>query len=203
MRITLFKHSAIVVSLILASWGLLFSVSAQPPLQENTPSASSTSTPTQVPLPELPQTLSDLQSLFQKTNEACHLPCFWSIRPGYTTETEIVSFLQSNALFSNVPEREYDFRESPEKSPFLVLSFDSTDNVVSTTTMIVRNPSTWLPAETLELPYLLSTMPSMPAAYIGINITTFQMFLILIYKEGVWARYTFELHEAGESIKSI
>jgi hypothetical protein len=189
-----------VVIITLVSAGLLISAYADGRIEEVSQRATLTPTPSQIPLPERPETLSDIQALLQTPDEACQLPCFWEIRPGYTTEEEITEFLQPVAVGSNAPELHYAFREEPSQEAIFYISFGVEDGVVSSISVILDTPSEWLPAETLELPHLLSIITSTPSAYLSINITTQRAFLTFAYDEGIMAAYSFELHIEGETL---
>ena len=100
-----------------------------------------------------------------------------------------MAFLQPVSVGDNLPELQYVFREAPEQEPIFYVSFGVRDNLVTETSVVIYNPSAWLPAETLELSYLLSAMLSVPEVYLSINITVGRVFLTLAYDEGVFARY--------------
>lgn len=186
--------------LTLISGGLLFSPPLDHVVEEATPRPTLTPSPTQIPLPERPETLADIQTLLQEVDQNCHLPCFWGFIAGHTTEEEVIEFLQPVAIGNNAPELQYVFRQAEDEDPIFWLSFGITGGVVSTTYVTLENPSEWLPPETLELPNLLSIMTSVPTAYLDINITTRRVFITLAYEEGVFAEYAFELHSIGESL---
>lgn len=186
--------------LTLFSGWLLFSTPTDRAVEEATLHQTLTPGTTQVPLPERPETLSDIQALLRVSDEACQLPCFWGIRPGYTTEEETIEFLQPVPVGNNAPELQYVYREEPQQDPIFSLGIGVRDNLVSLIEIIVRNPSSWLPPQTLELPQLLSTIPSVPYAYSSINITTQRLFLTFAYDEGVLVQYSFVLHIEGVSL---
>jgi hypothetical protein len=186
--------------LTLFSGALLFSTPTDHAVEEAAPRSTLTPSVTQIPLPERPETLSDIQSLLQKVDENCQLPCFWGFIPGQTTEAEVIEFLQPAAIGNNAPELHYAFREEPGEESTFYISFGVEDEMVSSISVILDTPSEWLPSETLELSHLLSIMTSVPVAYLDINITTRTVFLTLGYEEGVFAGYAFELHFIGESL---
>lgn len=181
--------------------GLLYAAFADSTTVGANPHSTSTPFPTQMPLPERPETLADIQRMLQEMGEICQLPCFWGFRPGDTTEEEIVEFLQPVAIGNNAPELHYAFSEDPEQESLFYINFGVTDGVVSLTTVILDRPSEWLPPQTLELPYLLSTTTSVPYIYSGINITTRRIFITII-RDGVYAQYAFELHIEGALLES-
>lgn len=186
--------------LTLISGGLLFLTPTDRPVEEATPRSTLTPSATQIPLPERPETLSDIQVLLQEVDENCQLPCFWGFIPGHTTEEEVIEFLQPVVIGSNAPELHYAFREEPGEESTFYINFGVENGIVSSISVILDTPSEWLPPETLELPHLLSIMTSVPAAYLDINITTRRVFITLGYEEGVFAGYAFELHFIGESL---
>lgn len=199
-------HPDYLKGLVIFTWwvlivgGSLFSMATDGIAEDANVTLTLTPNPTQIPLPERPETLSDIQALLQTPDETCQLPCFWGIRPGYTTEEEIIEFLQPVAVGNNAPELHYAFREEPGQEAIFYISFGVEDGVVSSTSVILDTPSEWLPAETLELPHLLSIIPSTPSAYLSINITTQRAFLTFAYDEGIMADYSFELHIVGETL---
>jgi len=199
-------HTDYLKGLVIFTWwvlivgGSLFSMATDGIAEDANMTLTLTRNPTQIPLPERPETLADIQTLLQEVDENCHLPCFWGFIPGHTTEEEVIEFLQPVAIGNNAPELQYVFRQAEDEDPIFWLSFGSTGGVVSTTYVTLENPSEWLPSETLELPRLLSIMTSVPTAYLDINITTRRVFITLAYEEGVFAEYAFELHSIGEAL---
>jgi hypothetical protein len=188
--------------LTLFSGGLLLLTPTDRVMEEATLRPTLTPAATQIPLPERPETLSDVQALLQEADEICELPCFWGIQPGYTPATDVIEFLEPNADFSSARESyavEYYFREEGEQQPIFSIDVGITDEVASLTEIIVSNPSEWLPAETLELPHVLSIMQSSPQAYLSISLGQRRVFLIIAYDEGVLAQYPFELHIEGDA----
>lgn len=157
-----------------------------------TPTAFATATD----IPEPPQTLEEVQELLQP-DETCQLPCFWGFRPGYSTEAEVIEFLQPQAVGNNRPDLGYIFQETPEEDPIFSLGFDVADGIVSTINVNLESPDEWLPPQTLELPYLLSIMPSIPQALISINLSQSRFFLSFAFDEGVIAQYAFKLRVKG------
>ena len=153
--------------------------------------------PARVSLPERPETLSDIQALLQSDGEDCQLPCFWGFRPGYSTEEEVFEFLQPVPIGNNAPELHYYFPEGPVQDSIFWLGFGVQEGIVSTIYVTLENPSEWLPAETLELPHLLSVMSSEPAIYFSINLSQRRYFLSLAYDEGVLVSYAFQLQVEG------
>lgn len=187
--------------LTLFSGGLLFSTPTDRVVEAATPHPTLTPAATQIPLPERPETLSDIQALLQEAEEICELPCFWGIQPGYTSAADVIGFLEPDADFSSAHESyavEYYFREEGEQQPIFSIDVGITDEVASLTEIIVSNPSEWLPAETLELPHLLSIMQSLPQAYLSISLGQRRVFLIIAYDEGVLAQYPFDLRIEGD-----
>jgi len=191
-----------VVIIALVSAGLLFSISTTSSANGIYQRATLTPAPTQIPLPERPETLTNIQALLQEPDEACELPCFWEVRPGYTTEEKIIEFLQPVAVGNNAPELHFAFREKLSKESIFDLSFGTKDGLVSETNVIINNPSEWLPPQTLELSHLLSIMPSTPSAYLSINITTQRIFLTIAYDEGVLAQYAFAIRIGNDNVVS-
>ncbi|MBK8139224.1 MAG: hypothetical protein IPK52_25970 [Chloroflexi bacterium] len=169
-------------------------------MEEATPRPTLIPSATQILFPERPETLSDIQALLQAPDEACQLPCFWGVRLGYTTEEEIIEFLQPVAVGSNAPELHYTFREEAGEEAILYLSFGVRDGIVTETDVVIHAPSEWLPDETLELSHLVSIIPSTPSAYLSINITVQRLFLTVAYDEGVLAQYSFVLGIVGETL---
>ena len=154
---------------------------------------------TEVGLSSRPETLSDIQELLQNDGEDCQLPCFWGFRLGHSTEDEVFEFLQPQAIGSNEPELIYYFPDGLVQDSIFWLGFSVQDNLLSRTIVVIDNPSEWLPDDTLQLQYLLSTLPPVTEVYLSINITTQRAFLTLAYDEGILARYVFDLHMEGPS----
>jgi hypothetical protein len=184
--------------------GLLYSAHAAGILDEVNQHPTLTPAVTQMPLPERPETLSDIQALLQERDENCQLPCFWGIRPGYTPEEEVTEFLQPVSVGNNAPELHYAFREEPRAEPIFSLSFGVSDGVVSETSVALDNVSEWLPLQTLDLSNLLIVMPSEPSVYISINLSQRRIFVDLAYSEGVLAQYGFKIRLAtGDTIDPL
>jgi hypothetical protein len=152
---------------------------------------------TELQVPDKPETLSDIQRLMQNDSEACQLPCFWGFRPSYTTEQDVLEFLQPEAIGNNPPTLIYRFMLEQER--LFSLSFGEQDGLVTLISVVIANPSEWLPNETFELNHLLETMPPPTEIYLSINITTQKVFLIFAYDEGVLAQYAFNLQTEGAS----
>jgi hypothetical protein len=170
-------------------------------MMEEAPLRPTLTPPIPISLPERPDTLSSIQRLLQEADEICELPCFWGVQPGYTPAIDVIKFLEPNADFSSASENyavEYYFREEGEQQPIFSIDVGITDEVASLTEIIVSNPSAWLPAETLELPHVLSIMRSSPQAYLSISLGQRRIFLIIAYDEGVLAQYPFELRIEGD-----
>jgi hypothetical protein len=162
-----------------------------------------TPTATQASLPEKPETLIDIQTLLEEVSESCQLPCFWGVTPGYTTAADVIEFLKPDLDYANAQEPydvEFSFRENQDQEPIFYLVFSMTDDLVVLTEVIANQPSNWLPPHTLELPHLLSIMPSVPQAYLSISLGQRRMFLTVAYDEGIVAQYPFELQVEGEVI---
>lgn len=194
------KGLMIFTGVVLVGSGALFSASADRVIEDADATLTQTPIPTQIPLPERPETLSDIQALLQTPDETCQLPCFWGVRLGYTTEEEIIEFLQPVPIGNNAPELHYTFREEAGEEVIFYLSFGVSEGIVTETNVVIHTPSEWLPSETLELPHLLSTMPSVPIAYLSINITVQRLFLTVAFDEGVLAQYSFVLDIVGETL---
>jgi len=194
------KGLMIFTGVVLVGSGALFSASADRVIEDVEVTLTQTPIPTQIPLPERPETLADIQALLQTPDETCQLPCFWGVRLGYTTEEEIIEFLQPVRIGNNAPELHYTFREGAEEEAIFYLSFGVSDGIVTETDVVIHAPSEWLPAETLELSHLVSIIPSTPSAYLSINITVQRLFLTVAYDEGVLAQYSFVLDIVGETL---
>lgn len=190
---------------MLVSGGLLFSTPTDRVVEEATPHTTLTPAATQMPLPERPETLSDIQTLLQEADETCQLPCFWGIRPGYTPAADVIEFLEPNADFSSARESyavEYYFREEGVQESLFSIGVGITNDVASLIEIIVNTPSEWLPAETLELPHLLSIMQSSPQAYLSISLGQRRIFLTVAYDEGMLAQYPFTLRIGSNNVVS-
>jgi hypothetical protein len=188
---SLYKYVALIMSLgLLVGCGTTFGTTQQT-MDIETPLV------TEVGLPERPETLLDIQSLLRNDGETCQLPCFWGFRPSYTTEQDVLEFLQPEAIGNNPPELIYRFPLEQER--IFSLSFGEQDGLITLISVFISNPSEWLPTETLELSHLLETMPHNSEIYLSINITTQKAFLTLAYDEGVLAQYAFNLNSEGSS----
>jgi hypothetical protein len=152
---------------------------------------------TEIGLPARPETLSDIQALLQSDGEDCQLPCFWGFRPEQSTEDEVLDFLQPQAVGSNVPELIYYFTDPESQERLFSLNFGTQDQLVKSISVIIREPDSWLPTETLQLTDIISAMPSEPEIYFSINLSQRRYFLTLAYNEGVLADYAFELQVEG------
>jgi hypothetical protein len=155
--------------------------------------------PTEFQVPDKPETLSDIQTLIQNDNGTCQLPCFWSFRLEYSTEEEVLDFLQLQPEDLDEAELSYSFPESAELDSLFWLNFSLQNNLLSQIVIVIDNPSDWLPDNTLQLHHLLSMLPSTSEIYLSINTTTQKAFLTLAYDEGVLARYVFDLRTEGAS----
>lgn len=188
---SLYKYVALIVSLgLLVSCGTTFGT-IQQTVDIETPPV------TEVRLPERPETLSDIQALLQSDGEDCQLPCFWGFRLGQSTEEQVFEFLQSQPIGPNEPELIYYFPEGPVQDNIFWLGFSVQEGLVSKISVGINNPSEWLPAETLELTHILSTMSSEPLIYFSINFSQRRYFLTLAYDEGVLVTYAFQLEVEG------
>ncbi len=173
-------------------------VSAEKAIGQADPRSTLTPIPTEMPLPEHPETLLDIQTLLQEVDEFCELPCFWGIKPGYTSATEVFGFLEPGVDFSTRRHSEYFFSERRGQQPIFSVLVIITDAVASLTQIILSDPSEWLPDETFELPHLLSIMPPLPQAYLTISRGQQRVFLTVAYDEGVLAQYAFKLRIEGD-----
>lgn len=199
------KGLVIFTWVVLIAGGILFSTTADGAIEVTAASVTLTPAPIQIPLPERPETLSDIQTLLQEADETCQLPCFWGIRPSYTPAVDVIEFLEPNADFSSARESyavEYYFREEGEQESLFSIGVGISDDVASLIEIIVNTPSEWLPAETLELPHLLSIMQSSPQAYISISLGQRRIFLTVAYDEGVLAQYPFTLRIESNNVVS-
>lgn len=188
---SLFKYVALTMLLgLLVGCGTIFG-SPQQTVDIETPLA------TEVELPARPETLADIQNLLQSDGEDCQLPCFWGFRPSYTTEQDVLEFLQPEAIGNNPPELIYRFPLDQER--IFSLSFGAQDGLITLISVVISDPSEWLPSKTFELSHLLETMPPTSEIYLSINITTQKAFLTLAYDEGILAQYAFNLHTEGPS----
>jgi hypothetical protein len=190
------KPLVLSIILLILSISMFSSIVIEQTKGDSSLSVISTPVATQIPLPEKPETLSDIQALLREPDENCQLPCFWGVRPGYTKEEEILEFLQPIAIGKNPPELQYAFREAPDEEATFYIAFGAKDDIVLTTYVVLHNPSEWLPAQTLELPHLLSVMRSTPDAYMTINLSQSRIFLDLFYEEGILANYAFQIRLA-------
>jgi hypothetical protein len=182
---------------VLVAGGSLFSTTVDWAVED----ANLTPIPIQIPLPERPETLSDIQALLQRDGDDCQLLCFWGFRPEHSTKEEAFEFLQPEPVGPNEPELIYSFTDPNSQERLFSLSFGTQDQLVKSISVIIREPDNWLPDETLQLQHLLSTLPPASEVYLSINITTQSAFLTLAYDEGVLADYVFELQMEGPSLQ--
>jgi hypothetical protein len=161
----------------------------------------------------------DLLPVFETLSTAeydsCVLPCWWGFRPGETTLSEIVSFLEVNdfqrqweeSIYSSISLEQYTrseqfvlyFHENSFFGSFTIsFSFDEND-LLRAARVAFNDPDQWLSpgADISSLAMLLEQVEETPEIYIAENPSTFRISgyrLVVIFREqGVRVNYVFDL----------
>ncbi len=145
---------------------------------------------------------------------ACELPCFWSFKPGKTTNNEIETFIY------NTLKKELTIGQTPSKEDILHRSVSLTFNasypmqsmtvyftfkhdVLSLLHVDLSNPEEWLPQNRFEIRGLLNAI-SFNDVYIASHISTGSIGLTLISQDKkVTVEYDLPLKVDGNVISPL
>lgn len=183
----------LLLSFLFISWGKP-SRASESGLPTPTPTLPSGVSAQYTPPPELSSVVEELI----QSEDDCPLPCWWGLRPGETTTSEVLDFVRTTFRqepYSGIQDDGKVWYQAflPLEAGFLEVIFRTDNNILVITELGLNHSAGWLDANPFLLPQLLENLGTPSDVYMRINASaSISYSLAVIYNDiGVMAKYGF------------